>query len=205
MSDVRLTATNPEDSTVVPVACNERGELLVTKTVVEEIDNDVTINGSFNVVSVDSAPSTYLYQFDKNTGDIEVADNSSSKTSWKILASGLGQFSNFTEAGTAKVNISGNSKPISVFTHTGPQVYYVSWSGIVSSANYYINLESEKAEHYSPVRNVETGEETKEYIGPVLDVRKELEFLRAQLRDLMEKLKMAPEGGWEVWDGESAS
>ena len=29
MADVRLTATNPEDSTVVPVACNSRGELLL--------------------------------------------------------------------------------------------------------------------------------------------------------------------------------
>ena len=27
MTDVRLTATNPEDSSVVPVACNEKGEL----------------------------------------------------------------------------------------------------------------------------------------------------------------------------------
>ena len=29
MTDVRLTATNPVDSTVVPVACNDKGELLV--------------------------------------------------------------------------------------------------------------------------------------------------------------------------------
>ena len=27
MADVRLTATNPEDSSVVPVACNAKGEL----------------------------------------------------------------------------------------------------------------------------------------------------------------------------------
>ncbi len=46
MSDVRLTATNPVDSTVVPVACNERGELLTVPPVIEEIDNDVTINGN---------------------------------------------------------------------------------------------------------------------------------------------------------------
>ena len=29
MADVRLTATNPEDSSIVPVACNEKGELLL--------------------------------------------------------------------------------------------------------------------------------------------------------------------------------
>jgi hypothetical protein len=46
MSDVRLTATNPVDSTVVPVACNEKGELLTVPPVIEQIDNDVTINGT---------------------------------------------------------------------------------------------------------------------------------------------------------------
>jgi len=29
MADVRLTATNPEDSSAVPVACNSKGELLL--------------------------------------------------------------------------------------------------------------------------------------------------------------------------------
>lgn len=36
MADVRLTATNPEDSTVVPVACNEKGELLLEDPLVVE-------------------------------------------------------------------------------------------------------------------------------------------------------------------------
>ena len=31
MTDVRLTALNPEDSQVYPVACNSSGELLVDK------------------------------------------------------------------------------------------------------------------------------------------------------------------------------
>ena len=45
------------------------------------------------------------------------------------------------------------------------------------------------------------GEQAEEYTGPVMSVREELEFLRAQVRALMEKLKMTPEGGWPVWDG----
>jgi hypothetical protein len=49
MSDVRLTATNPADSSVVPVACNQRGELLTVPPVIEQIDNDVTIKGDFRV------------------------------------------------------------------------------------------------------------------------------------------------------------
>ena len=36
MADVRLTATNPEDSSVVPVACNEKGELKLEEPQVVE-------------------------------------------------------------------------------------------------------------------------------------------------------------------------
>ena len=49
MSDVRLTATNPADSSVVPVACNARGELLTVAPVIEKISNDVEIDGDLTV------------------------------------------------------------------------------------------------------------------------------------------------------------
>ena len=49
MSDVRLTATNPEDSSVVPVACNSRGELLVAEPVIEEIPNDVSFTNDVSI------------------------------------------------------------------------------------------------------------------------------------------------------------
>ena len=45
MIDVRLTATNPEDSTLVPVPCNSRGELLTVAPKIELIPNDVEIEG----------------------------------------------------------------------------------------------------------------------------------------------------------------
>ena len=38
MTDVRLTATNPEDSSVVPVACNEKGELKLEEPTVSSDD-----------------------------------------------------------------------------------------------------------------------------------------------------------------------
>ena len=49
MSDVRLTATNPEDSSVVPVSCNARGELMTVAPVIEKIPNDVEIEGDLTV------------------------------------------------------------------------------------------------------------------------------------------------------------
>jgi hypothetical protein len=49
MIDVRLTATNPEDSTLVPVPCNVRGELLTVAPVIEVIPNDLEIQGDLTV------------------------------------------------------------------------------------------------------------------------------------------------------------
>ena len=49
MTDVRLVATNPEDSTLVPVASNARGELLTQAPVIEKVPNDVEIDGNLQV------------------------------------------------------------------------------------------------------------------------------------------------------------
>ena len=51
MADVRLTATNPQDSSVVPVACNSKGELLLeqppepTPEFDGNLDGDLTVTG----------------------------------------------------------------------------------------------------------------------------------------------------------------
>ena len=47
MTDIRLTALNPEDSTVVPVACNSSGELLVGNR--EPIGPDLNLEGDLSV------------------------------------------------------------------------------------------------------------------------------------------------------------
>ena len=52
MIDVRLTATNPEDSTLVPVPCNSRGELLTVAPKIEKIPNDVEIEGDLTVTGL---------------------------------------------------------------------------------------------------------------------------------------------------------
>ena len=50
MADVRLTATNPDDSTVVPVACNAKGELKLEEIPDQSfdgnLDGDLTVTGS---------------------------------------------------------------------------------------------------------------------------------------------------------------
>ena len=53
MSDVRLTATNPEDSSAVPVACNDKGELLLQEIPDQSFDGDLegdlTVTGDASV------------------------------------------------------------------------------------------------------------------------------------------------------------
>ena len=48
MTDVRLTATNPEDSSAVPVACNDKGELKLEEPITFDgnLDGDLTVSGS---------------------------------------------------------------------------------------------------------------------------------------------------------------
>lgn len=94
MSDVRLTATNPLDSSVVPVACNQRGELLTVPPVIEQIDNDVTINGAFRV---DNAGSVFALSRDQSYCLTTLAANNvagGSQTSGCYFS--FGTFTNFS-------------------------------------------------------------------------------------------------------------
>ena len=53
MTDVRLTATNPEDSSAVPVACNAKGELKleepIDNTFDGNLDGDLTVSGDSTI------------------------------------------------------------------------------------------------------------------------------------------------------------
>lgn len=49
MTDVRLVATNPEDSSLVPVACTSAGLIKVATPIIEAIPNDLTVQGDLNV------------------------------------------------------------------------------------------------------------------------------------------------------------
>lgn len=49
MSDVRLVATNPEDSSLVPVACTPAGLIKTEVGTIEEVPNDLLISGNLTV------------------------------------------------------------------------------------------------------------------------------------------------------------
>ena len=205
MSDVRLTATNPDDSSVVPVACNDRGELLVSKTIIDTIDNDVTLDGVLTVPIFKAAwPGRYSIQ----QGDdlFQVFDSKANNNLFEVKRTQWGG-RRILDDGTVKgrAQFCTNNQALTVYNGEDTKVWQLWYSGEVTTPNVFIMTEADNPSHYSSVRNSETGEDSKEYKGPMLNVLDELVFLRAQIRSLMEKLKMTPDGGWEVWDGESAS
>ena len=66
MTDVRLTATNPEDSSVVYVACNAKGEMLLEEPIKFDgnLDGDLTVSGSASIAgNVASGSPTVRGQF----------------------------------------------------------------------------------------------------------------------------------------------
>lgn len=56
MSDVRLVATNPEDSSLVPVACTPAGLIKTEVGTIEEVPNDLLISGNLTVTGTVSGP-----------------------------------------------------------------------------------------------------------------------------------------------------
>lgn len=201
MTDVRLTATNPEDSSVVPVACNSRGELLITKPVIEEIDNDVTVNGKFKVFSESdggegSVSSTW--SFTKNGLSLYIGDDS--ELTHRLSTNG--QVSHFRlEENLGSVTLCSSVRSIQVSDSDGTSVWSVTWDGTSQFRSVQIPLDPDNQDHYAAAEASQGEEAVSTYTGPVLDVAEELVFLRAQVQAVMERLKMTPEGGWPVWDG----
>ena len=70
MADVRLTATNPEDSSVVPVACNEKGELKLEEipSFDGNVDGDLTVSGETTIGDASTDNYTKIY----NDGGVRV-------------------------------------------------------------------------------------------------------------------------------------
>ena len=70
MADVRLTATNPEDSSVVPVACNARGELKL-ESISQVITENLTVDGELTVKNhADSPQGTRFYADGDRPADV---------------------------------------------------------------------------------------------------------------------------------------
>ena len=110
MADVRLTATNPEDSTVVPVACNAKGELKLEEIPDQSFDG--TLNGDLTV-----------YGKSKLWGNLEVTNPDDINAGHGIIADGT--LVSVKDAGNIYLQTYHN-----VFTaNEGSSQYYILYAG----------------------------------------------------------------------------
>lgn len=91
MTDVRLTATDPSDSSVVPVACNAKGELLLEQPDIPEfdgtVDGDLTVNGSITAGDIDTGSATFGSAYDSaNSNNSGVNAYSSGEIYQQVVA-----------------------------------------------------------------------------------------------------------------------
>ena len=205
MADVRLTATNPEDSSVVPVACNAKGELLL---------EEPSVSSDEFVVKAGDTMTGNLHLGDKITlnpdgsaqfagGVIDIYDNGS------LVSGGYARFATFATVGAAggnRVDID-QSGAIAGYNN-GSNTWLITAQGgatfvsdvVIGSRNkQWMIVESNGLAHLVEQTRAAEMEETT--YPPLRDIPSELTMVEQQLQKVMERLRMAPEAGWEVWDG----
>lgn len=96
MTDVRLTATNPEDSSVVPVACNAKGEIKLEEPIDNSFDGD--LDGNLDVAGTGKFAGPVTVQRMNILGGY----NGSPKTAFAIYDDNENENVTFTANGAAQ-------------------------------------------------------------------------------------------------------
>ena len=255
MADVRLTATNPEDSSVVPVACNAKGELLLEEPTISSDDyvrkTGDTMSGGLHLgdkIILNATDGSATFAEIENLGRLLVGTTSAlgdSNSRLNVVNSGpadiyigrsdgnadagsrIGQFVFQSYAGSSYGTIAtiqaiadgasgANDKPGRlVFSTTADgsssstERLRIESSGIatfasdvvISSRNkQWMIVESNGLAHLVEQTRAAEMRDTTEY-PPLRDIPGELTMVEQQLQKVLEKLRMIPEAGWEVWDG----
>ena len=236
MSDVRLTATNPEDSSVVPVACNAKGELKLEEPTVSSdeyvakagdtmtgslhLGDNITLNPDGSAQFASGAIDFYVGGSAQFGGNVEIGNSPLNGNSNGVHINSVGLLTlsrGFSEgvlrtytqgidlttleidgSGQIKIggNVSGNAPNISLNPDGSG-----SFSNDVivgSRSKQWMIVESSGLAHL--VEQTRSVESPVKY-PPLRDIPGELTMVEEQLQKVLEKLRMVPEAGWEVWDG----
>ena len=215
MADVRLTATNPDDSSVVPVACNERGELKLEEPIevpgppgqqgeqgppgndgkdgdpfTGNFAGDVTFDGTLKIsAQTDDSPDYIGF----------VPAYSSSVSSGLVLRRCSPGGNNI---GAMHI-VGGDNKFKAGFDYNGHFFYSHREKvfNLIESNGVAMVVETDARDNWWPDS---LGKFTAEESSPVVrNIPKELDMIEATMVQIMEKLRMTPPSGWEVWDGSS--
>ena len=212
MTDVRLTALNPEDSSVVPVACNAQGELLVEgssgdylPTSGGNLTGDLTLGTDKITLDATSGAATFA-------GDnLEIRSTGQTRSKNGFLAFGTNL--NSTPFRVSTDDTGSPSSNVAVIYNDGSAIF----AGDVvigSRSKQWMIVESNGLAHlveqtafgaeqtaFGAEQTAFGAEQLKKSYPPLRDIPSELTMVEQQLQKVMERLKMAPEAGWEVWDG----
>ena len=269
MTDVRLTATNPEDSTVVPVSCNAKGELLLEEPIYIEgpqgpkgekgddgdpgadgdpftgtFEGSVTFGSTLKLNVPDDYHLTWTALNINNQGIVgeqggdrmSITGNGyrNGSSQWVSFARGdeLGAvILDFRSDGSTQLFASDNWETGN--TPYPPLRFFVGGTGdvaigssdpqtkldvngevtLVSRGVSYTIVEQSGLAHLVPVTTLREGYTDSDGVEhpfvapdvverpPLRDIPSELTMVEQQLQKVMERLKMAPEAGWEVWNG----
>ena len=212
MTDVRLTATNPDDSSVVPVACNAKGELKLEEPTLNSDDYVAKAGDNMTgalTIGPEGGPAVATLS---NDGSVQFAKH--------LYAGGAPNINSeegegfYTNAGATSLQRSGSvasSAGLLTGYHGKRQSFQIKVSGnadfrgaltaaSVNGASIVLHLEADNPASYIVTTDAE-GNETPVYNGPTLDVKQEFDLVEQALSEVMEKLRMTPPAGWPVWDG----
>ena len=213
MTDVRLTATNPDDSSVVPVACNAKGELKLEDipTFDGNLQGDLTVSGKAEFNSdvyvgdpgANWASAKLGVRRDSENWALSVATGSAvSNPVGVLVACGAAAPSSaaFKIESTHPALGGGGKQDACNINYNGT----ASFSGDVvigSRGSKWMIVESGGLAHLIAQTSFE-GESRDEY-PQLRNIPNELTMVEQALGEVMEKLRMVPPAGWEVWDGSS--
>lgn len=201
MTDVRLTALNPEDSTVVPVACNSSGELLVDKGEPEgpdlNVEGDLSVDGSASFASSITAAGFIL-----NGGDLGSNTASGCRIEDGVIYAQRPAGSTFSVFGgyngttrTTKIGSDGSAvfKGDVIVSSRSKSWMLVEQGGLCHMVEQTRSLIDEGF-------SVDADADDADY-PKLRDVFNELDLIEKSLSQVMEKLRLTPPAGWPVWDG----
>lgn len=208
MTDVRLTALNPEDSQAYPVACNSSGELLVSlsnisdKYVEKSGDNmtgDLTLGT--DKISLKAAEGSASFE-----GDITLKGTGNGQIYLSANTSGAGGYYR------QKLNAGANGGVWRIMNSAGDDVVTIKHDGsasfagdvVIGSRNKsWMIFEQSGLAHLVEQETFDAGfgvEQVSEY-PKLRDIPGELDLVEKALSEVMEKLRLVPPSGWPVWDG----
>lgn len=182
MTDVRLTATNPEDSSVVPVACNAKGELKLEEPITPpdydwDLGGDLTVSGSASVAGEVLARNINVNYRMQRTGAVFQGFAGAPGEDPALFTSQINSDGSAIFHGDLVV---GSRSKKWMLVEQGGLCHMVEQTRAITA---YLD------DPYPKLR----------------DVFAELNVIEKALEEVMEKLRMVEPDGWPVWDGSDNS